>query len=184
MLEKSDPKGTTFLIRLKLEEPDNLKRKLSEQTKNPNKSTEKSNLNILIVDDEEDILEILKSEMEFLGCEITTATNGRDALEILQKNQGKIDVLFTDMQMPRMNGVDLLKNAKDLFPNLFKIVISGGINIDLQSLEGQGLINGYLPKPFFPEDIEKLIQEILNQKINNNKSQKFNFYFDKSISNV
>ena len=78
---------------------------------------------IVIVDDEEEIREALSRHFRFLGYAVKTAGNGDDALAILAEE--KADVLISDIRMPGMSGVDLLKAAKREYPMLHVIMITG-----------------------------------------------------------
>ena len=78
----------------------------------------------LVVDDEWLLLDYAKTILEELGCEVITATSGSDALHALTLNQ-RIDLLITDIQMPGMNGLELIEQAKRERPTLHVIVTSG-----------------------------------------------------------
>jgi nitrogen-specific signal transduction histidine kinase/CheY-like chemotaxis protein len=118
--------------------------------------------NILVVDDEEDIRLILKETLERYGCNVDLAENGLIALEKV-KTKG-YDIVFTDMKMPRMDGLSLLHETHKLNltnkPKL--VVITGGVNFDF-SKEGNGelasLIDGYILKPVDIKELEKYILE-------------------------
>jgi two-component system, cell cycle response regulator CpdR len=79
---------------------------------------------VLVVDDEWLILDFARSALEELGCEVVT---GSDAAEALQKlrTDAHIELLITDIQMPGMDGVELLERAKEMCPTLQVIVTSG-----------------------------------------------------------
>jgi CheY-like chemotaxis protein len=79
---------------------------------------------VLIVDDDEDVLELSAETLRTLGYEVLTARNGLQAIAILHKNS-RISTLFTDIQMPGMEGEELAKVAVALRPNMRVIFTSG-----------------------------------------------------------
>ena len=78
---------------------------------------------ILLVDDESSVLEALKSFFEDEGYEVTTASDGLIALE--QLKQTSFDLVVTDIFMPKMSGIDLLKTIKTEYPLVEVIMITG-----------------------------------------------------------
>ena len=83
---------------------------------------------IVIVDDEEEIREALSRFFRFRGFTVKTAADGNEALEFLAAE--KADVLISDIRMPGMSGVDLLRAAKREYPMLHVIMITGYVTQD------------------------------------------------------
>lgn len=83
---------------------------------------------IVIVDDEEVIRDALSRHFRFLGYTVKTACDGEEALSILAGE--KTDVLISDIRMPGMSGVDLLKAAKREYPMLHVVMITGYVTQD------------------------------------------------------
>ena len=112
-------------------------------------------LTILIVDDEKlerkGIQFLLKREKE--EFRILEASNGKDALGILASNQ--VDLLFSDVKMPYMNGLELTSAARELYPDL-EIVIFSGYNDFSYAREAlrYGVVD-YVLKPVDPEEFHK-----------------------------
>jgi two-component system alkaline phosphatase synthesis response regulator PhoP len=77
---------------------------------------DKSNIHILLVDDEQDILEFLKYNLEREGYKIHTAKNGLQAVEIFQSVRPSLIIM--DVMMPVMDGFQLLKELKELMDSL------------------------------------------------------------------
>ncbi len=82
-------------------------------------------LKALIVDDDPDILFILERILESFGHTVASAFSGPDALAALGNREDKFDVLFTDLSIPRMNGWDIVFNARQLIPTLPLILMTG-----------------------------------------------------------
>ena len=79
---------------------------------------------ILIVDDDPLNLEILKEVFETGGYKIETASDGQQAIAVLEKNTG-IDLILTDLEMPRMNGREVTEFIKGHKPDLPVIIMTG-----------------------------------------------------------
>lgn len=83
---------------------------------------------VLIVDDEDEIREMLSRHFRYLGYKVELACNGKEATQKLA-NQ-KIDILISDIIMPEMNGVELLKHVRSEYPMLRPIMITGHVTLD------------------------------------------------------
>ena len=68
---------------------------------------------VLIVDDTKNIRLLLTTCLELRGYDVTTAENGKVALEILQKEKNNIDLIFLDVRMPGMSGTEVLRSFSD-----------------------------------------------------------------------
>src|SRR5437762_6956835 len=77
---------------------------------------------VLIVDDERSMRELLSIVLRRDGYEVLTAEDGAAAVELLKKQ--RFDILITDIRMPQLNGVDLLREAKRIAPDLVSIVMT------------------------------------------------------------
>lgn len=113
-------------------------------------------ISILVVDDEVDLREIVKEDLEFRGATVTEASNGTIALEIVKK--AKIDVVVSDVRMPGGDGITLLKSLKSEFPKLpIVFLVTGYADITTDSVKALGATELF-SKPF---DIEKIVAEII-----------------------
>ncbi|MFP4175661.1 MAG: response regulator [Planctomycetota bacterium] len=83
---------------------------------------------LLIVDDEREIREMLSRHFRMLDYEVLTAGDGFEALDQLSEN--RIDVVISDIKMPRMNGTDLLKKIKSQYPMVRVIMITGYVTLE------------------------------------------------------
>jgi two-component system, chemotaxis family, chemotaxis protein CheY len=119
--------------------------------------------NILVVDDSLTIramiIKALRLSVPNLG-EVTEADNGISALARLTEKE--IHVVLTDINMPRMNGLQLIEKMKSLphLANIPIVVIStDGSQERLKELEAKG-VRGYLHKPFRPEELKKVLSKL------------------------
>ncbi len=114
---------------------------------------------ILIVDDSHDMLEVLRRQLGDLGYGTFQASNVMDAVDILKGSTP--DLLITDLQMPGVNGMQLVKYASEHFPKLPILVITG-----YPSVEGaidavkSGAVD-YLVKPFTKAELEIAVNKSL-----------------------
>ncbi|WP_297206174.1 UDP-3-O-acyl-N-acetylglucosamine deacetylase [uncultured Brachyspira sp.] len=84
--------------------------------------------NILIIDDEEDILTTCQSILEDEGYDVYIAKNYNEALKILEDNS--INLVFLDVWLPDIDGLDILTNIKDKFPSITVIMMSGHAGVE------------------------------------------------------
>ena len=114
---------------------------------------------ILIVDDEEIIRDSLAEWLTDSGYEALTAPDGLHALDIIK--QQEIDVMISDLKMPGMDGIELLKKTKQINPDLPIIIMTayGTVNSAIEVIKSGAY--DYLEKPFCPERGEILLKNIL-----------------------
>ncbi len=116
---------------------------------------------VLFVDDEDQILKSLKRGLLDEPYRKIFALSGKEALEILEEKQ--VQVIVTDMRMPEMNGLELLKIVKEKYPEVIRVVLSGYTQITtLLTAINQGEIYKYITKPWkLEEEFKPAINEAL-----------------------
>jgi DNA-binding NtrC family response regulator len=118
---------------------------------------------ILVVDDEEPLLKILVRFLSGLGHNVLGATNGADGLTILE--DGGVDLLVTDINLPEVDGIQLLEAARAQGRNLPAIAMSGGGTFDKSLLLGSAELLGAaetLEKPFELHDLRAAVERALS----------------------
>lgn len=121
-----------------------------------------SNRRGLVVDDEPEILDIIKTMFELQGCLMECATNGQEAFEMTQKRH--YDFVISDVRMPGGDGVELLKKLRALRAKRKPVALMISSYSDLTSQEALSLgAIGLLPKPFNRLEIESLLEEHLSR---------------------
>jgi two-component system, NtrC family, response regulator HupR/HoxA len=116
---------------------------------------------ILFVDDEEKILKSLERGMLDEPYHTLFATSGKEALEILEREE--VHVIVTDMRMPEMSGIDLLRIVKEKYPQIVRLVLSGYTQVGtLLTAINQGEIFRFVTKPWkLEEEFRSVIQDAL-----------------------
>ena len=143
-------------------------------------------VNILVVDDEEIVRESLCSWLKEDGYQAEAVEDGFKALDIIKKKPW--NVLFVDLKMPGMDGLEVMRRAKALQPELPIIIITAyaTVNTAVEAMK-EGAYD-YLVKPFNPEEISLIIrrliekQALLKENIFLRKELKKQFYFQDLIS--
>jgi len=106
---------------------------------------------VLFVDDEERLLSSLKRGLIDEPYKCLFANSGLEALELLSKN--KVHVIVSDMRMPEMNGLELLRKVREKYPDIIRIVLSGYTQISTLLLAiNEGHIFKYITKPWKLEE--------------------------------
>jgi two-component system cell cycle sensor histidine kinase/response regulator CckA len=118
---------------------------------------------VLLVDDEEMIIDVGGRMLKKLGYRVLTAGDGKEAVEIFQKYQDKIDVIVLDMIMPKMGGGETFDRIKKMKPDI-KVLLSSGYSINGQATEilNRGC-NGFIQKPFNLQNLSKSLRSILEE---------------------
>lgn len=118
---------------------------------------------ILVVDDEEDIRRALKVIFDSDGYETFFAPNGREAIDIIQKNE--IDLMLLDLRLPDMNGLEVLKSSKEIDPFLAVIIMTGYADVETAVEAMKNGAYDYLKKPFKADAIRLVAKLIYETKI-------------------
>ncbi len=110
---------------------------------------------VLLVEDQEDVRKFIACILTELGYRVIEASDGQHAMETCAARASTIDVLVSDVVMPRMRGPELASRLRALNPDLHVIFISGYTDLGFPS-DAE-----YLQKPFAPDDLARKIREVL-----------------------
>lgn len=117
---------------------------------------------ILVADDELIVRESLVAWLKKGGYQVDAASGGEEALESLEKSA--YDLLFLDIKMPDMNGIDVLRVVKQRYPGTMVVMITAYGSVE-SAVEAMKLgANDYLMKPFEPEQLALLVEKLLQHK--------------------
>ena len=121
---------------------------------------------ILLVDDEELLRAGVQEMLEIQGYTVIAATNGQQALECLDAQH--IDLIITDLVMPKMNGIDFVQQLRQVRPDVPVIVVSGSTRNIMQrygidTIQVPGA-DASLPKPFKGADLVAQVRLLLESR--------------------
>jgi PAS domain S-box-containing protein len=146
-------KGSRFQIQLPAAESD----RIEASTETISLTTPRK---LLVVDDEEEVLNLVRDMFEMAGHQVTAVQDGERAIELLE--QAEFDMVFTDLGMPGINGWGVAKKAKEVHPGVPVVLITGwGAQYDGQNLKSQG-IDLVLPKPVSYKQLVAAIEQCCN----------------------
>jgi two-component system cell cycle sensor histidine kinase/response regulator CckA len=155
-------KGTTFRIYLPRyhaeDEPAAPKKEKKEQRAADLTGTGR----VLLVEDEEVVRNFAARALKRQGYKVLEASSGVEALEVMEKNKGKIDIVVSDVVMPEMDGPTLLKELRKTNPDLKIIFVSGYPNDAFKASLGDEDF-AFLPKPFSLPQLAAKVKEVLGR---------------------
>ena len=117
---------------------------------------------ILVVDDERSMREMLAILLKREGHEVSVAENGRGAIDLL--NQKPFDLVVSDARMPDVDGLEVLRHARNINPSVIAIMVTAYGSPDLLRGVAQLGVNDYVEKPFNTEVLRFRIRKELDRK--------------------
>jgi CheY-like chemotaxis protein len=118
-------------------------------------------ITILLTDDEPGVRAPLRRILEDFGYHVLEAVDGEDAIELAEQADGPIDLLLTDLVMPRMGGEELARRLGGLHPRM-KILFMSGYSVQAVTSGGALLPGaGFIAKPFSAIDLVDRVRETL-----------------------
>lgn len=118
---------------------------------------------VMVVDDSSVMRQIIKNNLKQLGFEIANLLDAGDGEEALKKmNEGEVDLVISDWNMPRMTGIDLLKTVRsdDALKELPFLMVTSEADKEKIMEAVQAGVNQYIVKPFNANQLEEKIREI------------------------
>jgi DNA-binding response OmpR family regulator len=116
---------------------------------------------LLVIDDEIDILDFAKSYFKRRGIEVFTASDGKEALRIIQEKNP--DLVLLDFNMSDMTGVEVLRKIREELKLSTKVIMVTGMDLEMVINDTKGYdIRGFIHKPLVLEDLEKIVLRELN----------------------
>lgn len=115
---------------------------------------------ILVAEDQEQVREILELGLGQSGYNLIVAKDGLEAIELAKEFEGKIDLVLTDSIMPRASGCRVVKELRDLYPDI-KVILCSGLPQQESDECRNIVVDAYVDKPF---SIRKLL-ELINQLV-------------------
>jgi len=117
---------------------------------------------ILVVDDESSVRFLLSEELAQQGYEVSTAASGEEALAMLE--QATFDLMLLDLKMPGMDGIEVMRAARDLAPQMVVVMLTAHATLDsaVEALRYGG--HDYLMKPSSPDEILASVEKGLAKR--------------------
>jgi len=121
-----------------------------------------TNHSILIIDDEPNLRRSLGLILQRAGYVVTTASNAAEAIQLL--HAGAYDLTFLDIKLPDQNGIQLLPQIKDLYPEMPILILTAHATLDTAIGAVRSGARDYLLKPIDPENILSRVENILSEQ--------------------
>ena len=115
---------------------------------------EKESPRILLVEDDQQLRDALQKSFTIFGCEVLTASNGEEALRILESRS--VTAIVSDIQMPKMSGVQLLNNLRDRGITIPVIMMTGFPHYEEDEMSDLGAMVT-LQKPFTRTQLKEIV---------------------------
>jgi two-component system chemotaxis response regulator CheY len=118
--------------------------------------------NILLVEDNDALRGVISFNLMRAGYQVTVVANGREALDALE--QGTFDLVLSDQQMPKMTGIQLCEQIRELPQHQhlpFVLLTAKCMELDVAKLRQRLKVSAALPKPFSPSELLTCIEECL-----------------------
>ena len=115
---------------------------------------------VMTVDDSATVRKVLEQSLQELGYEVVVAVDGQEALEIIQEEP--VDMLVTDLNMPKMNGIELITAVRNIPGNRFMpiIMLTSESQPELKMAGKSAGASGWVTKPFKPSQLQAVAQMV------------------------
>ena len=134
----------------------------NEDVKSSNQIKRDAKVKVLLVDDHDDNRLILELILKKFPLEILHADNGQLSLEMVQEH--KPDIIFMDLHMPLMSGIEASKRIKIIAPNIHIIALSGAVDVIEEEMKVSDIFTSFIAKPFDRDAIKVIISKFLASK--------------------
>lgn len=112
-------------------------------------------LKILVVDDQLEVRAMIRNMLTELGItQIFEASDGKEAMIFTDSAMDMIDIVICDWNMPKMSGIDLLKQMRSVYPEVPFLMITGRSDVESVSIAKSSGVTAYIRKPFSPAHLE------------------------------
>jgi CheY-like chemotaxis protein len=119
---------------------------------------------VLAVDDEASVRRTVTRALEMLGCKVVAAENGAVALQRVRQYGRPFDLVLLDLTMPQMDGVETLRELRQIRPDLPVILMSGFAQAQAMARFGEHKLAGFLQKPFKLDELARMVGQMLKEQ--------------------
>ena len=120
-------------------------------------------MKILLVDDDHGTLNALKAGLISYGYQVLPAQDGHQALQIIKSSMSRTEpvaLMVTDLRMPNMNGLELIRSVRQIIPGLAVILMTAYGDKHIQDKAKELDDCGYINKPFSPKNLQEMIRKV------------------------
>ncbi len=117
---------------------------------------------ILVVEDEELLLDLLKELLEGEGYRVITAGDGQQAIDLYKAEQDRVSLVLSDMGLPTMGGWEVLRRLKAINPSVKVILSSGFVDSKVRQEMINSGANDFIQKPFMPDKVIRQIHDSIS----------------------
>ncbi|MBI4429351.1 MAG: response regulator [Ignavibacteriales bacterium] len=118
---------------------------------------------VLIAEDDEMMRSAIQKFLELNGYHIVSTSNGQEALRAFTELGGSISAVFSDLEMPILNGIELSKKITSIDPSAKVILTSGNLHPGLTEELQKAGVRYFIPKPYHPEEVLETIQRLCKE---------------------
>ncbi len=120
-----------------------------------------TDLRVLAVEDSFQALNLLRAMLHDLGVnQVYTAKDGKEALDFMDLCEDMIDVVLCDWRMPRMSGLDLLRQVRTVDPDVPFLMVTGSADMDAVLTAKASGVSGYIRKPYSKDELGKKLKVV------------------------
>ncbi len=117
---------------------------------------------LLLIDDEPLVTDICEMMLKKLGHKVLKAHSGSEGIKLYESNRNRIDLIISDLNMPEMDGQEVVDNLRLMGHNVKVLLSSGGLSATEEKNVMVRGFNGFLKKPYNMNTLSEKIAEILN----------------------
>lgn len=125
-------------------------------------------IQILLVDDDKEVLKVYRLMLERLEYSVTTANSGQEALKLFHIQPSFFGLVISDINMPNMDGIALVKELLSIRPDVPIILCTGNMNLPSEQLETAQCFSKLIMKPFTINKIKTAIEEVFQKSNHKN----------------
>ncbi len=120
---------------------------------------------VLLVEDEDLLRELVESLLKGKGYTVLTATNGEEAIQTFRENQDTVNLVLTDLGLPKLDGWTACKRIKAMNPHVRIIVASGYLDPEAKQEMVNGGVHEFVHKPYLATELTARVREVLDRDI-------------------
>ena len=117
---------------------------------------------ILLIDDEEIVIDICEMMLKSFGHKVLKAHSGYEGLQMFEANKFKIDLIISDLNMPEMDGQEVMDELRKIDPHVKVMLSSGALSDNAEKTVINRGFNGFIQKPYNLNTLCEKMAEILN----------------------